>query len=238
MIRWLQWLRRPALDTRLHTRLNAWRHLAPVSNTTSIDEARFILVDVESTGLDPSRDHLLAIGAVPIAQGRLITGQGFEKILEGEEFGPRKTILLHGITPTAVARGEPPQEVLIDFLEYTGKYPLVAFHAEFDEAMLGLALRKHLGVRQPNHWIDLAWLAPALFPELGLRQQPLDAWLDIFNLRAHERHRALDDCLVTGELLLVLLDRARKRGLQSVNDLIALEKIERQSSQSGLYGGM
>jgi len=238
MIRWLQWLRQPALETRLRNRLDAWRHTAQPSRAIPLDEAHFILVDVESTGLDPLRDYLLAIGAVPLVNGRLLAGQGFEKILGGEEFGPHKTILIHGITPTAVASGEPPQEVLIDFLEYTGKHPLVAFHAEFDEAMVGRALRKHLGTRLTNPWIDLAWLAPALFPESGLQHQPLDAWLAYFNLRAHERHRALDDCLVTGELLLILLDRARKQGLRTVSDLIALEKMERQNSQSGLYGGM
>lgn len=238
MISWLQWLKRPALDAHLRSRLDAWRRQAPASSATSLDDARLILVDVESTGLDPTRDHLLAIGGIPLVSGRIRAGEGFDKILEGVESGPRDTILIHGITPTAIATGEPPQDVLMDFLEYAGKYPLVAFHAGFDQAMLGRALRKHLGVRLSNAWIDLAWLAPALFPELELRRKPLDAWLNHFNLRAHVRHRALDDCLVTGELLLILLDRARKKGLQTVSDLIALEKMERHNSQNGLYGGM
>lgn len=238
MIQWLQWLKRPTLDAQLRTRLDAWRSLPPLSKALSIDKARMILVDVESTGLDPVRDHLLAIGAIPVDGGHVRAGDGFEKILEGADFGPRDTILIHGITPTAIATGEPPQEVLMDFLEYAGKYPLVAYHAGFDQAMLGRALRKHLGVRLNNPWIDLAWLAPALLPELGLRRKPLDAWLDHFHLRAHTRHRALADCLVSGELMLILLDIARKKGLKTVGDLMALEKMEHQNSQSGLYGGI
>lgn len=234
MIRWLPWQIGPALDAHLRTRLDAWRRQPSAATTLPLDKARLILVDVESSGLDPKCDQLLAIGALPMSAGRLSAGEGFDKILEGVESGPRDTILIHGITPTAVATGEPPQQVLMDFLEYAGKYPLVAYHAGFDQAMLGRALRKHLGVRLTNQWLDLAWLAPALFPELGLRRKPLDAWLSHFMLRAHVRHRALDDCLVTGELLLILLDRARKKGLHTVADLIALEKIEYQNSQSGL----
>lgn len=237
MMRWLPWLKQPALDPQLRARLDAWRRLAAISKAQPLDEARMILVDVESTGLDPMRDHLLAIGALPVSNNHVCAGEGFEKILESIDSGPRDTILIHGITPTAVATGEPPQHVLMDFLEYTGKYPLVAYHAGFDQAMLGRALRKQLGVRLTNSWIDLAWLAPALFPELGLRRKPLDAWLNHFHLRAHTRHRALADCLVSGELMLILLDSAKKQGLKTVGDLMALEKMERQNSQGG-FGGM
>lgn len=237
MINWLPWWKKPALEPPLRARLDAWRQLPPSSSAEPLDTVRMVLVDVESTGLNPRRDKLLAIGAVPLASGQLRAGAGFEKILEGADFGPRSTILIHGITPTAVAAGEPPQEVLLDFLEYVGKQPLVAYHAGFDQAMLGRALRTSLGLRLPNPWLDLAWLAPALFPELKLRRKPLDAWLDHFHLRAHTRHRALDDCLVSGELLLILLHRAQKQGLKTVAELMALERQERYHSQGGPYGG-
>lgn len=237
----MNWLRRalgrPPVDEVLKARLRAWRHGPSLTLDTPLDRADFVLVDVESTGLDPSRDSLLAIGAVPVVEGRVLAGKGFEKILWGEKPGPRDTILIHGITPTAVASGEPPQQVLMDFLEYCGKRPLVAYHASFDEAMLGRALSHQLGVGLPNDWLDLAWIAPALFPELGLRRQPLDTWLDHFNLRAYVRHRALADCLVTGELMLILLHRARKMGLRTLGDLVSLERMEKQHSQGG-HGGI
>lgn len=229
-------LRRPTLDEGLRARLAVWRQAPAQTLDTPFDQAGFVLVDVESTGLDPSRDSLLAIGAVPVAGEHLLAGEGFEKILWGERSGPRDTILIHGITPTAVAGGEPPQQVLMDWLDYTGKRPLVAFHASFDEAMLGRALGYQLGVGLPNHWLDLAWLGPALFPELGFRRKPLDVWLDHFNLRAFVRHRALADCLVTGELMLIFLHRARQRGLRTVGDLIAREIMEKQRSLGSHVG--
>lgn len=236
MMQWFKWLKKPVMDDQLRARLDAWHQLPPPPTDQPFDKARMILVDVESTGLNPTRDHLLAIGAVPLEIGRMLAGQGFEKIIEGAESGPRDTILIHGITPTAVATGEPPREVLMDFLEYAGKCPLVAFHASFDQAMLGRALRKHLGVRLTNPWIDLAWLAPALFPDLRLQRKPLDAWLGHFELRAHTRHRALADCLVTGELFLMLLTQAKSKGLKTVADLMTLERIERQYNLNSTYG--
>lgn len=237
----MNWLRRilgrPPVDEGLKARLRAWRQGPSLSLDTPFDQASFVLVDVESTGLDPSRDSLLAIGAVPVDGRRVLAGEGFEKILWGEKPGPRDTILIHGITPTAVAAGDPPQQVLMDFLEYTGQRPLVAYHASFDEAMLGRALSFQLGAGLPNRWLDLAWIGPALFPELGFRRKPLDVWLDHFNLHAYVRHRALADCLVTGELMLILLHRAKKMGLRTVGDLISLERMEKQHSHGG-HGGI
>lgn len=236
----MNWLRRiigrPPIDEGLKARLLAWRQLPNFSPSTPIDQAGYVLVDVESTGLNPSRDSLLAIGAVPVGDGQLLAGEGFEKILWGEKSGPRDTILIHGITPTAVASGEPPQQVLMDFLEYAGKRPLVAYHASFDEAMLGRAYGYQLGMGLPHYWLDLAWIGPALFPELGFRRKPLDVWLDHFNLQAFIRHRALADCLVTGELMLIFMHRARKLGLRTVGDLMSLERMEKNNSQGGPGG--
>lgn len=123
------------------------------------------------------------------------------------------------------------------FLEFIGKQPLVAFHAGFDQAMLGRDLRETLGVRLPNAWIDLAWLAPALVPEARLPQAGLDEWLAYFGLRAHARHRAVDDALATGELFLILLKRAQAGGLETVGSLLAAAGEHQRKVSGGGFGG-
>lgn len=238
MMRWWQRFTRPALEAELHGRLEQWRAVCAINPRQSIDATRLIVVDVESSGLDPLSDQLLAIGAVEVVDRHIHVSNGFEQILTAHNVERSEAILIHGITPTATANGELPRKVLLDFLEYAGKAPLIAYHAEFDQAMLGRALRRELGVRMPNPWLDLAWLAPALFPEARLQRQPLDAWLDYFKLQPHRRHRALDDCLVTGELLLILLQRARSRDMHTLGELLTLAKVERERSESLSPGGV
>jgi DNA polymerase-3 subunit epsilon len=220
---WLTRLFRPRteLPEDIRRRLDAWRDLPGTGDATSLDALRLVVVDVETTGLDPRRDRLLAIGAVSVEHRRLRAGTGIEALLRHEETSPRESILVHGIGPQEQARGLAPEQALAAFLEYAGKCPLVAYHASFDELVLGRALRESLGVRLSNPFIDLAHLAPRLVPEARLKRASLDDWLDYFGLRTHVRHRAVYDCLATGELLLILLQRATAQGITTLGALRA-----------------
>lgn len=220
---WLARLFRAAdeLPAELSTRLDAWRALPAARDRAPFAEARFIVVDVETSGLDARRDRLLAIGAVAVERRQLLPGQGFEATLRAPVASARENILVHGITPDAQASGTAPEEALLRFLEYAGREVLVGFNAPFDHAVLDRALREHLGVRLSNPWIDVAQLAPALLPEARLAGRPLDDWLAMFGLRAQSRHRAVFDAYATAELLLILLARASAQGLTSVSQLRA-----------------
>lgn len=208
-------------------RLAAWRALPAVAESTLLADLRFQVVDVESSGLNPHRDRLLAIAAATIDKLRLHPSQGFDVILHGEIANTRENILIHGIGPQAEAAGEAPKNALLAFLDHAGKNPLVAFHAPFDKALVDRLLDRELGVRLLNPWLDLALLGPALFPEAQLPRGGLDDWLGYFGLRALRRHRAADDAFASAELLLILLNRARKDGDKSLNSLLAL--CERQA---------
>jgi DNA polymerase-3 subunit epsilon len=221
------------LPAELDRRVRAWRNQISPDENVSLAQARFIVVDVETSGLDTRKDRLLSIGAVAVEAMRVRPGESFESILRREEVSERENILIHGIGPDAQAGGIAPEEALVAFLDYAGKNPLVAFHAGFDRVMLDRSLRQFLGERVPNVWLDLAHLAPALVPEARLPQAGLDEWLTYSGLRAHARHRAVDDALATGELFLILLARARARGVISVGALHALAEQQARRTQGG-----
>lgn len=236
---WLARLFRPQVEMSpgLAGRVREWRERPAVSEKTPLAEARFIVVDVETSGLDTRKDRLLSVGAVTVESLRLDAGASYETILRRDEHSERENILIHGIGPQAQAAGEEPEEVLMRFLEFTGKFPLVAFHAAFDRTMLDRDLRVTLGVRLPNAWIDLAQLAPALVPEARLPRANLDEWLAYSGLRAHARHRAVDDAMATGELFLILLKRALAGGHDTVATLMAAAGAHQRMVQGGGFGG-
>lgn len=205
----------------LAARLRAWRELPAASEREATGAARLVVVDVETSGIDARRDRLLSIGAVVVEGGRLRPGEGYEAYVRSATPSARENILVHGITPDAQTGGLAADEALMGFLELARRDVLVGFHAGFDQTVLDRALREQLGVRVPNHWLDLARLAPQLVPEARLSTGGLDDWLAYFGLRAHARHSAAFDAYATAELLLILLARAPRAGITSVSQLLA-----------------
>jgi len=214
------------LPKALAARLDAWREWPLANERAPLDQARFVVVDVETSGLDPRRDRLLSIGAVVVEGRRLRPGEGYEATVRNDEPSTRDNILVHGIGPDAQSGGTAPDEALMGFLELARHDVLVAFHADFDRTVLDRALREQLGVRLPNLWLDLAWVAPSLIP--NRRHRALDDWLAELGLRAHVRHSAASDAFVTAELLLILLHRAARHGLRTVGEILAASESHRR----------
>jgi len=221
------------LSPEMAARLAAWRALVPDPEQTLLGAARFVVVDVESSGLDVRRDRLLAVGACALERGRLTVGASFERVIFQAQVSTKANILVHGIAPTEQAGGLPAEQALMDFLELAGAHVLLAYHAPFDRIMLDRATREHLGVRLANRWIDLAYLAPALVPEARLPQASLDDWFRYFGIYVRARHRAIDDVLATGELMLILLSRARARGMQTIGELLVTAEAQQRLAMAG-----
>jgi len=214
----------------VETRLKAWQALGDVGEQFSLSESTFIIVDVETSGLNPRRDRLLAIGACVLQGSRLLAGNGFERVIYQAQMSSKENILVHGIAPSEQSSGVPVEQALLDFLDFSGKHVLVAYHAVFDRTVLGRATHDALGARLPGRWLDLAHLAPALYPEAHLPLASLDDWLSRFGIKVQTRHRAIDDVLATGELLLILLKRARERGIGTLGALLATAEAQERST--------
>ena len=193
--------------------------------------ARLDIVDVESSGLNLRKDSLIAIGAVSLDRLLLQPTAAFEVVLRQETVSSHENILIHGISGNIQRNGHEPVEALLDFLEFNGKRPLVAYHAFFDEAMLARAMRHYLGFQYQAPWLDLAWLLPALFPEHYGGPVGLDTWLKRFGITVFARHTAISDCLATAQLTRIAIERARKKGIYHAQGLAALENAKRRASR-------
>lgn len=164
---------------------------------------RWVVVDVETAGLDPARDALLAIGAVAVRDGRIDVDDSFESVVRPEAASARENILVHGIGEGAQRGGDAPAEACRAFLDWAADAPRVAFHAAFDRTVLDRAARTHLGARPKAAWLDLAGLAPVLNPDV--RATALDDWLAHFGVPLERRHHAGADAFATAMLFLRLL---------------------------------
>jgi len=210
------WLRKkkPGLDSAQQQRLAQLRSPTPLGNTT-LRNQRWVVVDLETSGLNLNRDQVLSIGAVVIEDGAVDFSQLFERTLQRAETKLSPSVLIHGLGPSAIAAGSDPVDALLDFMDFVGDSPLLAFHAPFDQHMLCRALKDSLGYRLTHPFLDVADIAPLLCPEAHIREAGLDDWINHFNLQVGERHHASADALATAELMLILFSRARQQHIDT-----------------------
>ncbi|MCU1717786.1 PolC-type DNA polymerase III [Pseudomonas sp. 5P_3.1_Bac2] len=188
---------------------------APLTDAP-LEQQRLVVLDLETSGLDLKRDQLLSIGAVVIDQGGIQLGQQFECTLLRPAAPANPSTLIHGLAPSQIANGVAPAQALLDFMQFVGSSPLLAFHAGFDQRMLARALLETLDLRLQHRFFDVAELAPMLNPAANIRHGGLDDWIAHFHLQVLQRHHASADALATAELALILFRQARRQQLDSL----------------------
>ncbi|MFN0193135.1 MAG: DNA polymerase III subunit epsilon [Aestuariivirga sp.] len=101
---------------------------------------REIVLDTETTGLDPAQGHrMVEIGALELIN-HVATGKTFHAYINPERDMPKEAEAVHGLT-TSFLRPKPVfASVVIDFLAFIGDAPLVIHNAAFDTAFLNAEL--------------------------------------------------------------------------------------------------
>jgi DNA polymerase III subunit epsilon len=196
---------------------------------------RWVVIDTETTGLDPEHDRLIAIGGVAVDGEGVLPGDSFEVVLRHDPArdaaASESNILLHGIGRGAQRTGVPPGQALTAFRDWAGDAPRVGFHADFDRVVLAQAFAAQRLADRGARWLDLAPLAGALVPQAyRYGGRSLDDWLAAFGIECTVRHNAAADAFATAELLLRLRALA---SLQGARGFDALRKAARHQKWLG-----
>ena len=196
LARW--WLRRRHGD-------GQWRGLL---QAPPADE--WVSLDLETTGLDPARDHILSLAAVPVRDGRLRLSERFERRVHTARAFGIESIRHHRITPDEASSGEQVTDVVRDFLQWLGSRRLLGYYLGFDLDMLAPHVRALAGFALPNPVVDLGGEVTIL----QRRQRP-DAPVNLDFAHIAEtlgvpmiaRHTALGDATTVGLCWLALQRR-------------------------------
>lgn len=223
--------KRPALGISGSRALDEYGALPDPDLHRPLQATRCVVVDVETSGLNPYRDNLISIGAVALVGGLLRFAESFEVVLRQEMPSAERNILVHGIDGTTQTSGQDAEQGLAAFLLFAGKAPLIGFHANFDRVMINRAAHGVLGIEPGNSWLDVAMLAPALFAHHASAASSLDDWLQIFGISNYSRHNAVADACATAQLFQVIAAQANLQGMRSCADLMQLEKDHRWLGQ-------
>ncbi|MCC6612734.1 MAG: DEAD/DEAH box helicase [Anaerolineae bacterium] len=170
-----------------------------------------IAIDLETTGLDPSQDAIIEIGAVRLREGKVV-----------DEYGtlidPQTTISdfitgITGITNDDVA-GQPfITQALPHLTAFVGDAPLIAHNISMDVSFL-----VRLGVLQNNLRIDTLELSTALLPRAP--RHALGSLATLLDINLEHAHRALDDARATALLYWVLWERALSLPVDILHEIV------------------
>ncbi|MCZ6524871.1 MAG: DNA polymerase III subunit epsilon [Alphaproteobacteria bacterium] len=173
---------------------------------------REIVLDTETTGLDPGSGHrLVEIGCLELVN-HVPTGRIFQSYVNPERDMPEEAFKIHGLSAEFLARQPLFAAVVEDFLTFIGEAPLVIHNAVFDLGFLNAELAR-LGrpALLEERAIDTVALARAKFPGTPAN---LDALCRRFAIDAsgRERHGALLDAGLLADVYLALIG-GRQPGL-------------------------
>ena len=103
----------PAFIDRYRKRFaDTWR------DDTPLDRVRFVVLDSETTGLNPRADRLVTIGAVAVQNGEIVLDDSFHALIKVDE--NTSAVTVHGVTRDESRAGVEEPEALARFLDYLG----------------------------------------------------------------------------------------------------------------------
>lgn len=189
----------------------------------------YVVLDLETTGLDPASDRVVSVGAVRLRQGRVRLGDRFGELVNPGRDIPPQAIKVHGITPGMLTHARHAGDVFQDFLAFLGRDILVAHYAPFDLHFINLTMKTLYGFPLQNLVLDTVLMCQqALLPSdpYGIkghaRQCGLDTLAKRFGLPREQRHTALGDALLTALILQRLLAELERKGLARLRQVLSL----------------
>ena len=185
---------------------------------------RQIVLDTETTGLDPALGHrVLEIAGVELVNRRL-TGNNFHRYVNPERDSEEGALQVHGLTREFLSDKPKFAEIVAEFLDYIGGAELVIHNAPFDVAFLDheLALldRRPVSEHCPGV-VDTLRLARDMHPG---KRNSLDALCERYQVdnSARTMHDALLDAKLLAEVYLAMTRGQESLAMEIANELPAV----------------
>jgi len=198
-------------------------------------QAQWCAVDLELTGLNPRSDEIVAIGAVPVSEGRLILGEAMYTLARPDRPSRTPAVLIHKLRSADLATAPSLSEAIERLLAVlAGRVPV--FHtAVVERSFLGRELRRRR-LRLPSdadtEALGRAWLRErdGVAPS-GLSLARLAA---VLGQPGEDPHHALGDALTTAQAFIALASHLDAVAPQTVG---SLQQVERELSGAARRAG-
>lgn len=178
----------------------------------------YVVFDIETTGLSKEKEMITEIGAVKVADGKII--DRFSTFVNPQRPISAEITKLTGITDDMVKDAPTIENVLPEFLKFCEDTVLVAHNASFDTGFIRIAAER-AGLGELHHTIvDTLELARALLPELN--KHKLDIVCEHLGVTLNGHHRAVNDAEATAEVFIKFLDMLAEKKIFTLDEINVL----------------
>ncbi|MBR1279432.1 DUF294 nucleotidyltransferase-like domain-containing protein [Bradyrhizobium sp. AUGA SZCCT0283] len=174
-----------------------------------------VVIDTETTGLDPRKARVIELAGVRLSAGKLIAGDSFRQLLRpADESIPAVTTRIHGIDDAMVAGSPLFADVWPRFNTFLGQALVIGHAVGFDLAVLKRECDlAGLPWRRPRT-LDTRQLGQIAAPDLaGYSLDDLAAWTGVDVV---DRHSALGDAITSARVFLALVPKLRDHGIRTI----------------------
>ena len=178
-----------------------------------------IVLDVETTGLDYTKEKIIEFAGVRLENGKIT--DYFETLVNPHQKIRKSSMAIHGITDEMLETAPSEEEIFPKIFEFIGDNPIVAHNAIFDYSFLNRTSKRLFNKPFENRYIDSQFMFKEVYPHL--ESCGLDCLMNIFNVEFSTRHRAMADA----EGLAKAYPRLKKMYFEKYNwQLSQIENVE------------
>ena len=193
--------------------------LAGLECDQPLEQAEFVVFDLETTGLSAATGRICEIGAVRVRA--LESVDEFQTLVDPRVAMPAPISRLTGLHDPELRQAPRVATAVRGFVAFAGDTTLVAHNARFDLSFLDRQLERLYGRRRVAPALDTVALARRLLAG-RVRRTSLASLSHFFGTTARPCHRALPDAQATAEVLVQLVGLAQERGARTLGELHAL----------------
>lgn len=188
--------------------------MATIANATPLIALDAMVIDTETTSLDPNKARVVEIGAVPLRNGKLDETAALRRLVNPGVAIPPASTMIHGIDDAAVAAEPRFADVWPAISAATTGAILIGHTLGFDLAVLKRECERAGFAWTMPRTLDTRLLAQVAEPHLGgYTLEKLAAWLGV---PGDNRHSALGDATLTARIFLALLPKLREGNIRTL----------------------
>lgn len=185
-----------------------------IQNATPLIALDALVIDTETTGLDPSKARIVEFGAVPLTGGKLDEAAALRRLVNPGEPIPPAATAIHHIDDAAVASAPGFAAAWPEIVAVFSGAIVIGHTLGFDLAVLKRECERAGLPWIAPHTLDTRLLAEVAEPNLGgYTLEHLAAWLGV---AVDGRHSALADATLTGKIFLALLPKLREGNIRTL----------------------
>ncbi|WP_299692737.1 3'-5' exonuclease [uncultured Vibrio sp.] len=169
-------------------------------------DSEYIVLDLETTGLDSEQDLILSMGWVYVAEGRIDLASAKHIYLDNDSQINAETAVINHITPQMLEEGAPIHDAMLTFFEAAKGKIIVAHACMVEEQFINQYLFRSYGLKAlPLMWLDTLRIEKTMETAISHHEEidlTLAGTRERYGLPEYNSHNALADAVSTAELLL------------------------------------